>query len=111
METKSQDSHADKRFAPRRSRRLPAMCYVEGAPNGVRGMITDISTTGARVQLDCLVEALLRNTTGKLKRLRLVDLAERVTYECWIVREGERDLGLKFAAPPVLPAQPQRKSR
>lgn len=102
----------EKRFAPRRARQLPAVLYADGLNAGVRCQIVDLSSTGARVSLAAGWDSALRHTGQELKRIRLVELAEKVTYDCWIVRRGETDMGLRFAAPPVLPAaEPVRRLR
>lgn len=100
---------ADKRFAPRRKRRLPAMIYEDGQPTGKRCVILDVSTTGARVQIDGGLAASAYGRKSDGARLRLVDLAEKVTYDCLVVRESANELGLRFAAPPLLSPQPVRR--
>ena len=110
MDVKASES-ADKRFAPRRVRRLPAIAYLEGAAGGVRCIIVDLSSTGARVIFEGQWDASVQSGSSP-KRLRLVELGEKVTYDCWIVRAESRELGLRFAAPPVLPpAAPPRKMK
>lgn len=104
MDTKSAAVARENRFAPRRKRQLPAAIYFDGVPAGVRCTIIDVSTTGARIKLQPGWEATLRNSGGNAKRARLVDLAERVSYECHVVRTGADELGLRFSAPPTLPS-------
>lgn len=97
-------SSAEKRFAPRRQRKLPAVLYAEGLGAGVRCHIVDLSSTGARICLAAGWDNAMHDTGREPQRVRVVELAEKVIYECWIVRRGETDAGLRFAAPPVLPA-------
>lgn len=106
-------SNANKRFAPRRPRHLPAMLYAEGLGAGVRCHIVDLSSTGARVSVAAGWDNSLQYTGQAPKRVRIVELAEKVTYDCWIVRRGEADIGLRFAAPPILPpvVAPVRRTR
>lgn len=106
MDTKSAAVSSENRFAPRRKRQLPAAIYFDGVPAGVRCTIIDVSTTGARIKLQPGWEATLRNTGGNAKRARLVDLAEKVSYECHVVRADTQEMGLRFSAPPTLPAAP-----
>lgn len=107
-----QDSNSEKRFAPRRPRQLPAVLYAEGLSAGVRCQIVDLSSTGARVSLAAGWDNALHCTGQEPKRVRLVELAEKVTYDCWMVRRGETDAGLRFASPPILPAPiPARRPR
>lgn len=112
MNMKSATTSRENRFAPRRKRQLPAAIYFDGVPSGLRCMITDISTTGARIKLQPGWDAMLRNTGGNAKSARLIDLAEKVTYHCHVVRTGAEEIGLRFSAPPVLPSAPGiRRSR
>ena len=106
MDTKSATVLRESRFAPRRKRQLPAAIYFDGVSTGVRCTIIDVSTTGARIKLQKGWDATLRNTGGNAKRARLIDLAEKVTYECHVVRTTAEELGLRFAAPPILPSAP-----
>ena len=106
MDTKSATASRENRFAPRRKRQLPAAIYFDGVATGVRCTIIDVSTTGARIKVQQGWDAILRNTGGNAKRARLVDLAEKVTYDCQVVRTGPEELGLRFAAPPILPPAP-----
>jgi hypothetical protein len=104
MDIKSGPVSRDNRFAPRRKRQLPGAIYFEGVAAGVRCMIVDISTTGARVKVAPGWDMALRNTGTNVKRARVIDLAAKVTYECHVVRIGPEELGLRFSAPPILPA-------
>lgn len=104
MYVKDRITGSDKRFAPRRKRRLPGVLYVEGNGSGVRCVIVDVSTTGMRVQIDGASEAVVGQSEPGTKRVRLVDLGEKVTYDCVVVRSLANELGLHFAAPPILPA-------
>ncbi len=62
MDTKSATATRENRFAPRRKRQLPAAIYFDGVPAGVRCMIIDVSTTGARIKLQKGWDVMLRNT-------------------------------------------------
>lgn len=93
-------SASENRFAPRRRGQTPALIYVEGAVDGVPCLIKDMSTTGARLELKQKWTYPFKSTFGHMDRLRLVMRADRVMYDCKIVRCKDGVLGVKFIAAP-----------
>ena len=74
------------RFAPRRKGLTPALIYVEGAVDAVPCLIKDMSTTGAKLELQQKWTYPFKSTFGHMDRIRLVVRADRVMYDCKIVR-------------------------
>lgn len=91
---------SENRFAPRRKGQTPALIYVEGAPDGVPCLIKDISTTGAKLELQQKWTYPFKGTFGHMDHVRLVVRADRVMYDCKIIRCKDGVMGVKFIAAP-----------
>ena len=91
---------SENRFAPRRKGQTPALIYVEGAPDGVPCLIKDISTTGATLELQQKWTYPINGTFGHMDHVRLVVRADRVMYDCKIIRCKDGVMGVKFIAAP-----------
>lgn len=98
----------DNRFAPRRKSKIPALLYMEGVVQGVQCNIIDVSTTGARVELKKGWDDAFKHYAMTASRVRLTERVEKVAYDCKIIRREPTELGLRFLAPPILPAPPKR---
>lgn len=90
----------ENRFAPRRKGQTPALIYLEGAVESVPCMITDMSTTGAKLQLRSGWDNPFKSNVSHMDRIKLVVRMDKVMYDCKIVRRGETELGVKFTAMP-----------
>lgn len=88
------------RFAPRRKGQIPALIYLDGAVESVPCLITDMSTTGAKLQLRSGWDNPFKSNASNMDRIRLVVRMDKVMYDCKIVRRGETELGVKFTAMP-----------
>ncbi len=93
-------SATENRFAPRRKGQTPALIYVEGAPDGVPCLIKDISTTGAKLELQQKWTYPFKGTFGHMDHIRLVVRADRVMYDCKIIRCKDGVMGVKFTSMP-----------
>lgn len=93
-------ANGDNRFAPRRSSQIPAQIYFDGTTVSVPCLIRDMSTTGAKLELRSGWDNPFRSDASELARIRLVIRADRVMYDCKIVRRDETKLGVKFVAAP-----------
>lgn len=91
---------SDNRFAPRRQSAIPAQIYFDGTSVTSPCLIRDMSTTGARVELRGGWDNPFSSPESDIERIRLVIRADRVMYDCKIVRRDGNELGLKFAAAP-----------
>lgn len=98
----------NKRFAPRSGTRTPAVFTTEMSASAIPCHIVDISTTGAKIAVSGSV---LRNLTGEVKTLQLIEKLSRVRYDCKVIWATETELGLKFTAQPILPPPLPRKRR
>ena len=93
-------SQSEHRFAPRRKGLTPAMIYAEDAVDGIPCLIKDMSTTGARLELQEKWTYPFKSTFGHMDRVRLVVRADRVMYDCKLIRRKDNEFGVKFTAPP-----------
>ena len=93
-------SASDNRFAPRRKGQTPALIYEEGAVDAVPCQIKDMSTTGARLELLQKWTYPFKSTFGHMDRIRLVVRADRVMYDCKIIRRKDNEMGVKFISMP-----------
>ncbi len=91
---------SENRFAPRRKGQTPALIYVEGAPDGVPCLIKDMSTTGAKLELQQKWTYPFKGTFGHMDHIRLVVRADRVMYDCKIIRCKDGVMGVKFTSMP-----------
>ena len=91
---------SDNRFAPRRRAQTPALIYVEGAVDAVPCLIKDMSTTGAKLELLQKWTYPFKSTFGHMDRIRLVVRADRVMYDCKIIRRNDNEMGVKFTSMP-----------
>jgi PilZ domain len=91
---------SENRFAPRRKGQTPALIYVEGAPDGVPCLIKDMSTTGAKLELQQKWTYPFKGTFGHMDHIRLVVRADRVMYDCKIIRFKDGVMGVKFTSMP-----------
>ena len=91
---------SESRFAPRRKGQTPALIYLEGAVESVPCLITDMSTTGAKLQLRSGWDNPFKSNASHMDRIKLVVRMDKVMYDCKIVRRGETELGVKFTAMP-----------
>ena len=93
-------TQSEHRFAPRRKGLTPAVIYAEGADDGVPCLIKDMSTTGAKLELQEKWTYPFKSTFGHMDRVRLVVRADRVMYDCKLIRRKDNEFGVKFTAPP-----------
>lgn len=93
-------SNGENRFAPRRSSQIPAQIYFDGTTVSVPCLIKDMSTTGAKLELRSGWDNPFRSDASEMERIRLVIRADRVMYDCKIIRRDETELGVKFTAAP-----------
>lgn len=91
---------AEKRFAPRRRNTIPALIHFDGSSLTVPCLIRDMSTTGAKLELRTGWDNPFSSAASDMESIRLVIRADRVMYECRIVRRDAAELGVKFTAPP-----------
>ena len=91
---------SEHRFAPRRKGQIAAMIYAEDAVDGIPCLIKDMSTTGARIELQEKWTYPFKSTFGHMDRVRLVVRADRVMYDCKLIRRKDNEFGVKFTAPP-----------
>jgi hypothetical protein len=94
-------AQSEHRFAPRRKGQIPAMIYAEGAVDGIPCLIKDMSTTGAKLELQEKWTYPFKSTFGHMDRVRLVVRADRVMYDCKLIRRKDSEFGVKFTAPPM----------
>ena len=90
----------ENRFAPRRKGQTAALIYLEGAVESVPCLITDMSTTGAKLQLRNGWDNPFKSNVSHMDRIKLVVRMDKVMYDCKIVRRGETELGVKFTSMP-----------
>lgn len=90
----------ENRFAPRRKGQTAALIYLEGAVGSVPCLITDMSTTGAKLQLRNGWDNPFKSNVSHMDRIKLVVRLDKVMYDCKIVRRGETELGVKFTSMP-----------
>ncbi len=90
----------ENRFAPRRKGQTAALIYLEGAVESVPCLITDMSTTGAKLQLRNGWDNPFKSNVSHMDRIKLVVRLDKVMYDCKIVRRGETELGVKFTSMP-----------
>ena len=90
----------ENRFAPRRKGQTAALIYLEGAVESVLCLITDMSTTGAKLQLRNGWDNPFKSNVSHMDRIKLVVRLDKVMYDCKIVRRGETELGVKFTSMP-----------
>lgn len=91
---------AENRFAPRKSGRVPAVIFVDTEDDGATCIIKDMSATGARIELLDKWTHPYKSTRGHSDRIWLHVRAERMLYDCKIIRREPNGFGLKFVAPP-----------
>lgn len=89
----------DKRFAPRRGSKTPAAVTVDGAMESVACFILDMSTTGARLEFSKTGNPFLSKWRDS-DRIWLLVRADRVMYDCRIIRVEGPEIGVKFLATP-----------
>lgn len=97
----------ENRFAPRRESAMPALISFDDMADAMPCLIRDMSTTGAKVELRPHTSDAIATDFSGADRVRLVVRADRVIYECKIVRRSDRELGLAFVAAP----KPMLKTR
>lgn len=97
---KPAETHAEKRFAPRRKDQTPALVYLDSGTGSFPCLVRDMSTTGARLELRAGWDNPFSSGVSLNDTVRLVLRMHRVVYECKIMRRSERELGVKFTAPP-----------
>lgn len=90
----------DKRWAGRRKTETPAMVYLEGSNAVIGCTVRDVSTTGAKIEMQENWKSLLGSVRHLPEHLTLVIRHDRVAYDCRIVRRGERELGVRFLSAP-----------
>lgn len=93
-------ANGENRFAPRRPGIIPAQIYFDGTSVTLPCVIRDMSTTGAKVELRDGWDNPFSSSASELDRIRLVVRADRVMYDCRIVRRNKNELGVKFVAAP-----------
>jgi PilZ domain len=93
-------SAAENRFAPRRKGNIPALIHLSGAVESIPCIISDMSTTGAKLDLRNGWDNPFRSAASSMDRLTLVVRMDRVMYDCRIIRRGEKELGVKFLSAP-----------
>jgi len=90
----------DKRFAPRRAGRTPALVTFDGAHESIPCFIRDMSTTGARLEFRHDAGNPFLSKWNDVDRVWVVVRSDRVMYDCSIVRRSDTELGVKFMAAP-----------
>jgi hypothetical protein len=90
----------DKRFAPRRAGRAPALITFDGAHESIPCFILDMSTTGARLELRKEAGNPFLSRWTNVDRIWVVVRSDRVMYDCSIVRRDDTELGVRFMAAP-----------
>ena len=96
----AQRANGENRFAPRRSSAVYAQIYFDGTVQSVPCIIRDMSTTGAKLELRDGWDNPFKSIHTEFDRIRLVVRADRVMYDCKIMRRGETELGVKFLSAP-----------
>ena len=93
---------AERRGSARIATRTPGQIYVEGAFTSTPCMITDISGTGARLELQPGRMSPFRGASSIGQRFKLVMRVDRLEVFCEIVHCNDTAMGVKF----ISPAQP-----
>jgi hypothetical protein len=101
----------DKRFAPRRGGRMPAVVLFDGAMESYPFVIVDISTTGARLEWRKGGANPFISKWDDVERIWLVVRTDRVMYDCRIVRRSDTEIGVKFVAAPKAMTRASRPTR
>ncbi len=89
----------DKRFAPRRQSQTPAVVTFDGAMETLPCLIRDMSATGARLEWRKAGNPFVSKWPD-IDRVWLMIRADRVMYDCKIVRRGDADIAVRFVAAP-----------
>ncbi len=90
----------ERRFAPRRKSQIPAQVFFDSATVSVPCLIKDMSTTGATLVLRGGRGDSFDVNASEMPRIRLVIRADRVMYDCKVIRFSETELGVRFMAAP-----------
>lgn len=93
-------SASEKRWANRRKSETPGLVYLEGSSAVISCLVRDVSTTGAKIQMQENWMTLLGAVRHLPEHLTLVIRHDRVAYDCKIMRRNERELGVKFLSAP-----------
>lgn len=99
----------DKRWANRRKTETPGLVYLEGSSAVIACLVRDVSTTGAKIQMQENWMTLLGAVRHLPEHLTLVIRHDRVAYDCKIMRRNDRELGVKFLSAPRAIAAGRRK--
>ena len=90
---------AERRGSPRMMTQTPGQIHIDGAFTSTPCLITDISGTGARLELPPGRISPFRGVSSIGQRFKLVMRTDRLEVVCEIVHCNDSGMGVKFVSP------------